>query len=285
MHMRTKKWARPELAACPFYINHEGADETLRGTWKARFAHPERPLHMEMGCGKGVSTAKMIADHPEINYIVCDMSPDVLGTARRNMEEACGGSPDNVLILRADICFIHRVFGPEDAPERIYIHFCNPWTEHPKQAKRRLTHPRQLMQYREFLSDGGEIWLKTDDDTLFEESLVYFDLCGFETVWRTGDLHRAERGMGDSDMGHTGDLHGAERPRGMSATVASEDEPGEYDPMIRYISEHEQKYMEMGVPIKAGIFRKVDLAEGFDPTRYRLTPGVKKEALKRLGWA
>jgi tRNA (guanine-N7-)-methyltransferase len=51
-----------------------------------------------------------------------------------------------------------------------------------------------------------------------------------------------------------------------------------------YVSEHELKYMEMGVPIKAGIFRKVALAEGFDPTRYRLTPGVKKEVLARLGW-
>ena len=145
MHMRTKKWARPELAACPFYINIDGGKEN-RENWRERFAHPERPLHMEMGCGKGVSTARMIADNPGINYIISDMSPDVLGTARRNIEEACGGEPDNVLILRTDICFIHRVFGPEDAAERIYIHFCNPWTEHPKHAKLRLTHPRQLMQ-------------------------------------------------------------------------------------------------------------------------------------------
>ena len=246
MHMRKKKWARPELAACPFYIN-AGPEEDLRGTWRERFAHPERPLHMEMGCGKGVSTARMIADNPEINYIISDMSPDVLGTARRNIEEACGGAPDNVMILRTDICFIHRVFGPEDAAERIYIHFCNPWTEHPKHAKRRLTHPRQLMQYREFLKPGGEIWFKTDDDTLFEDSLVYFDLCGFETVYRTDDLHRD-----------------GFRPN--------------------YISEHEKKYMELGVPIKAGIFRMKAEAPGFDPTRYRLTPGVKKEALERLGY-
>ena len=26
------------------------------------------------------------------------------------------------------------------------------------------------------------------------------------------------------------------------------------------------------------------LAEGFDPTRYRLTPGIKRETLERLGW-
>lgn len=244
MHMRKKKWARPELAACPFYVN---GGEAERGKWKERFPHPERPLHMEMGCGKGVSTARMIADNPEINYIISDMSPDVLGTARRNLGEACGREPENVMILRTDICFIHRVFSEADTAERIYIHFCNPWTEHPKHAKRRLTHPRQLMQYREFLRDDGEIWFKTDDDTLFADSLVYFDLCGFENVYRTADLHRD---------GFT----------------------------PNYISEHEAKYTGLGVPIKFGIFRKKPLREGFDPTRYRLTPGARRAALERLEW-
>ena len=243
MHMRTKKWARPELAACPFYVN---GGEEARGRWKERFPDPSRPLHMEMGCGKGVSTAAMIADHPDINYIICDVSPDVLGTARRNIAEKCGEEPDNVQILRTDICFIHRVFAPEDAADRIYIHFCNPWTEHPKHAKRRLTHPRQLMQYREFLKPGGEIWFKTDDDTLFEDSLCYFDLCGFETVFRTGDLHR--------DGG-----------------------------IPNYVSEHERKYTELGVPIKAAVFRMKAECPQSDMTRYRLTPGARREALERLG--
>ena len=242
MHMRTKKWARPELAACPFYVN---GGEAYRDTWKQCFRDPEKPLHLEMGCGKGVSTARMVADHPEINYAVCDMSPDVLGTARRNMTDACGENPGNIMIIRTDICFISRVFGPADAAERIYIHFPNPWTEHPKHAKRRLTHPRQLMQYRTFLAPGGEIWFKTDDDTLFQDSLVYLDLCGFETVYLTHDLHRA-----------------GFRPN--------------------YISEHERKYMAEGVPIKAGIFRMKEQGPDMDPTRYRLTPGVRAEALKRL---
>ena len=109
MHMRTKKWARPELQACPFYINSiKGPDAErgiLKGTWRGRFADPSLPLHLEMGCGKGVSTARMVADHPEINYAVCDMSPDVLGTARRNMTDACGENPGNIMIIRTDICF------------------------------------------------------------------------------------------------------------------------------------------------------------------------------------
>ena len=58
MHMRTKKWARPELDACPFYTN---GGEEYRNAWRQRFAAPEKPLHLEMGCGKGVSTAAMVS--------------------------------------------------------------------------------------------------------------------------------------------------------------------------------------------------------------------------------
>ncbi len=242
MHMRKKKWARPELQACPFFTED---GEKWKNRWRERFPHPERPLHLEMGCGKGVSTALMAADTPEINYVVCDLSADVLGDARRNLVRACGGDVSHVQILLTDICFIDRVFGPEDRAERIYIHFCNPWTEKPKQAKRRLTHPRQLLQYRRFLTERGEIWFKTDDDTLFQDSRVYLDLCGFETVYLTEDLHQS----------------------GFAPN---------------YISEHERKYMDLGVPIRFGIFRMKPEAPDFDPTRYRLTPGVRKAALERL---
>ncbi len=242
MHIRTKKWARPELNACPFCIQWE---DKYRNRWRSLFPDPEKPLHLEMGCGKGVSTARMIAENPGINFVAADISADVLGDARRNIVKACGEDPDNAKILLTDICLIGRVFGPEDDAERIYINFCNPWTERPKHAKRRLTHPRQLMQYRTFLRDGGEIWFKTDDDTLFEDSLVYFDLCGFEQVYRTDDLHES----------------------GFSPN---------------YVSEHEIKFSEAGIPIRFGIFRKKPEAPDFDPTRYRLTPGVRTEALERL---
>ena len=66
MHMRTKKWARPELAACPFY---EPEGEQRKGHWREAFSHPDHPLQLEMGCGKGVSTAKMAAANPDINSV------------------------------------------------------------------------------------------------------------------------------------------------------------------------------------------------------------------------
>ena len=189
MHMRKKKWSRPELAACPWC-----ADEPreLKGRWRERFARPDAPFDVELGCGKGVSTAQMIHAERERNFLAIDISPDVLGCALRNIRAAFGEEEiDNAMLARCDIEHIDWVLGPEDAVDRIVISFCNPWDARPRQHRRRLTHPRQLMQYRAFLKDGGLILFKTDDEQLYRDSLGYLEACGFQIVFRTEDLHRS----------------------------------------------------------------------------------------------
>lgn len=142
---------------CPYFTNEP---ETKRGHWREQFKK-DQPLYLELGCGKGVSTAAMVRDNLDINYVAMDITCNVLGDTRRNMEAAFAGEPvENVIIARYDISYIEKVFAPEDRVERIYINFCNPWTKRPKYAKRRLTHPRQLMQYREFLVDGAKSGLR-----------------------------------------------------------------------------------------------------------------------------
>ena len=244
MHMRTKKWAKPELAVCPYFTDEA---ETLRGHWHERFAK-DQPLYLELGCGKGVSTAAMVYDNRDKNFVAMDITCNVLGDTRRNIARTYGEEPvDNVVIARYDIEYIRNVFAPEDRIERIYINFCNPWTKRPKYAKRRLTHPRQLMQYRDFLVDGGEIWFKTDDTPLFTESLPYFEACGFEMRYLTSDLHAAG-----------------------------------FEP--NYVSEHEQKFTALGVPIKFVIMRKKPGPVELNPVRWvmpgafaRLREGAREE--------
>ena len=49
------------------------------------------PLYLELGCGKGVSTAAMVKDNPHINYVAMDITCNVLGDTRRNIEKAFDG--------------------------------------------------------------------------------------------------------------------------------------------------------------------------------------------------
>ncbi len=188
MRMRLKKWARPELEACPFYV---AQPELLRGAWRGSFQNPSFPLHVELGCGKGVSTAQMALNESDVNFVAIDINSSVLGVAKRNAEQVFAPvrAVDNLLLTNYEIELIDRVFAPEDRVERVYISFPNPWTQRHRQEKHRLTHTRQLLKYREFMAENGEIWFKTDNDELFEASLNYFPAAGFKITELTRDLH------------------------------------------------------------------------------------------------
>lgn len=188
MRIRYKKWARPELEASKFY---EDEPEKWKGKWKEHYKNPENPFMLELGCGKGNFISQLAVENQNINYLAIDLVDAMLGLAKRNIEETYKENnlePENVLITRFDIERINLILDKQDNVQRIYINFCNPWPRG-KHRKKRLTHTRQLEKYKEFLSEDAEIYFKTDDDELFEESIEYFKEEGFDIVKITHDLH------------------------------------------------------------------------------------------------
>lgn len=189
MRMRRKAWARPELAACPFFVD---APLEHRGGWHALFPR-RQPLHLELGCGKGTFIAALAVGHPEINYMAVDIKSEVLAVGRRLVVAAYeeeGRGVDNLLLMSQDIERIDQMIAPEDTVDRIYINFCNPWPK-PAHWKRRLTHTRQLEKYKTFLRPGGELHFKTDDLPLYRATLGYVKESGFSLLYQTEDLHRS----------------------------------------------------------------------------------------------
>lgn len=209
MRIRCKPWAKPELEACPFYMTDP---KSCRGKWAEQFPK-KQPLRLELGCGKGGFISQEAPANPDYNYLAIDIKNEMLVLAKRKLEAAYTEkqlTPDNVRICIDNIMYLTNCFSTDDRIDRIYINFCNPWPKS-KHKKRRLTHPRQLVQYRMLLD--GEIWFKTDDDELFEESLEYFPEAGFRIRTMTRDLHS--------------------------------------EPALRYYeTEHEQMFDEMGKTIK-----------------------------------
>ena len=190
MRLRKKPWARPELESCDFFIVNP---KEYKGKCKELFGN-DKPIYLELGCGKGTFMAVHGSQNPDINYIAIDIKDEVLVLAKRNIEKAFkeAGRPvvDNVKLMAQEILIINEILGEEDTIDRIYINFCNPWPKD-RHKKRRLTHTRQLTKYKNFLKKGGEIWFKTDDDELFEESLEYFKESNLEIKYITYDLHNS----------------------------------------------------------------------------------------------
>ena len=84
MRIRRKTWARPELAACPYFV---AQPQQQRGSWEAVFGE-KRPLHLDLGCGKCVFLAEAAHTHRDVNFLGIDISYDILGVGRRNIAQA-----------------------------------------------------------------------------------------------------------------------------------------------------------------------------------------------------
>lgn len=216
MHIRPRPWARPELLACGFFIEDCRAQ---KNSWQNVFPR-KQPLHLELGCGKGTFIAALGLREPAVNYLAIDMIDAVLGLSKRQIEQTYAGRPvDNLRLTAWDITRIGEILGPDDAVERIYINFCNPWPKR-RYQKKRLTHPRQLEAYKQFMTKDAEIHFKTDCDYLFNDSLKYFRQSGFELCDLTDDLHA----LNDPENIET---------------------------------EHERMFSEAGIPIKRAIVRQL----------------------------
>jgi len=217
MRIRNKPWAKEELNKSKIYI---AKPEEYKGKWKEAFKNKENPIYLELGCGKGYFVKKAGLENPKANYIAIDLIDSILGVANRNIiEEFEEKEIENIKLVRYDVECIQDIFSKKDNIERIYINFCNPWPK-PRHKKRRLTHLNQLEKYKQFLKEEGEIYFKTDDDNLFKESLEYFKQAGFKIIKQTNNLS---------------------------------EEPNFWHNIE---TEHEIKFKEQGIKIKAGIFAK-----------------------------
>lgn len=211
MRIRKKKWAEPELNECRYYV---GDPEAYRGRWNEFFGN-DKPIELEIGCGKCTFIAEKAKQNPGVNYIAVDIKNDMLGVGRRNIEKLfsdTGKSPDNIALVRYNVEQLDKIIAPEDGIAVMYINFCNPWPRL-KHNKRRLTYPKKLKMYRGFLTKDGVIYFKTDDDELFEDSVGYFEEAEYNIRYITRDLH-------NSDI--TGNI----------------------------VTEHEKMFSDEGVPIK-----------------------------------
>lgn len=193
MRMRKKKHGAERIAACA-ELRIENI-ESLRSGFEGIF-DAERPVHIEIGCGKGNFACGMAEKHPEINFIAVEKVADVCCIALEKAKARAGErSGDNLRFMITDARELWENL-PESSVDCIYLNFSDPW---PKSghAKRRLTHRGFLEIYKKLLKPGALLRFKTDNEGLFDFSLEEIEAFGMEIVWQTRDLHASERNEGN----------------------------------------------------------------------------------------
>ncbi|MDF2038959.1 tRNA (guanosine(46)-N7)-methyltransferase TrmB [Cytobacillus oceanisediminis] len=184
MRQRNKPWAKDKLAEYPQYVISE--PEKFKGKWNEAF-DKNQPLHIEIGTGKGRFITGMAKANPNINYIGIELAESVIVTA---LDRIIEDELPNVKLLNVNANDLRDYFEKGEV-NRVYLNFSDPWPKK-RHAKRRLTYRSFLEIYEDILGDKGEIHFKTDNQGLFESSLMSFSEYGMLLTFVSLDLHNSD---------------------------------------------------------------------------------------------
>jgi tRNA (guanine-N7-)-methyltransferase len=184
MRLRNKPWAKDKIEQNPHYI--VPTPEQYKGKWQEAF-EKDQPLHIEVGTGKGRFITEMAKANPHINYMGIELYDSVIIIALDRLIEA---DLPNLKLLNVNASNLAEYFAKNDV-DRVYLNFSDPWPKN-RHEKKRLTYSDYLKRYEDILVDGGEIHFKTDNQGLFEYSLMSFSQYGLLLKYLSLDFHKSD---------------------------------------------------------------------------------------------
>jgi len=183
MRLRYKPWAKEKIEQHPQFV--VANPENYKGKWHEVFDQ-NQPLHIEVGTGKGQFLIGMAKANPDINYIGIELYDSVIVAALDRLIEA---DLPNLKLLNINAAELDKYFTKNDV-DRVYLNFSDPWPKL-RHEKRRLTYKDFLKLYEDILVNGGEIHFKTDNQGLFEYSLMSFSAYGLLLKYVSLDFHKS----------------------------------------------------------------------------------------------
>ena len=204
-----------KFAAIKAYENVLEYPQDMQGKWAVFFetlskdASP-KPLTLELACGRGEYAVGLGRMFPDQHFIGIDLKGNRIwkGASIANKEGL-----KNIAFVRSQIELTPNYFAKDEVDE-IWITFPDPQLRWSK-AKKRLTHPKFLRLYQQFLKGGegkvsssdnisdtgivngsggsniqpGIVHLKTDSPLLFNFTLKVIELYGLNLLYKTDNLY------------------------------------------------------------------------------------------------
>jgi tRNA (guanine-N7-)-methyltransferase len=157
--------------------------ENMQGNWKD-FFNNNKPIVLELACGKGEYTVGLSALYPEKNFIGVEIKGNRLWAGAKI---SLANKTINVAFLRTQIDKINQYFKVNEV-EEIWITFPDPHLRKSK-ARKRLTHPKFLRLYKQIIKPDGLIHLKTDSPELYYFTKMVIELYDLKIVTDYNNLY------------------------------------------------------------------------------------------------
>ena len=185
MRLRHIKDAEIKIYDIDYVINEKEIDENTKN-----FLYEEKPLHIEIGMGKGDFIKGLARKNPNINYIGIEKFASIILKADVKIKNE---ELPNLKLLCIDAISLPEFFAqvPDIKVEKIYLNFSDPWPKR-KYAEKRLTSKTFLEIYKNILSNKGCIEFKTDNREFFDYSMKTLKENGWVLEDINYDIHNIE---------------------------------------------------------------------------------------------
>ena len=174
MRLRKRKWVDPLINKDKKYIieNTFGYNNFI----------------LEIGMGMGDFIIESAIKYPNIQFVGLEKDRTCVGKVIRRLEAE---NITNLKILLTDASKINEII-KDNSVIHLYLHFSDPW---PKKHhhKRRLTYPTFLKMYEKILQNDCFITFKTDNKSLFNDTLEYIKDSNFKVIDVNRDYHKENR--------------------------------------------------------------------------------------------
>lgn len=216
---------------------------------RAWFEHPDRPLEIEVGSGKGTFLVQQAQLQPETNFLGMEYAMEFYAYAADRIRR---NHIANVRLLGLDAAeFLHwRV--PSGCARVVHLYFPDPWPKS-KHHKRRMLSDRFLADVWRILEAGGELRVVTDHDDYWKWMESHFDR--WCVIRPAGSAFSPLRG---EDVGGGGGTPTGEGfptpPKFLRLPFTRPASAGEGELVG---TNFERKYRREGRPFNAAILRKV----------------------------
>lgn len=156
----------------------------LKGKWNQDYFKNNKPIVLELGCGKGEYSVGLAEKYPEKNFIGIDLKG-----ARfwRGAITAIETGLKNVAFIRAQIELINYIFNENEVDE-IWITFPDPQIKY-KRTKHRMTNSNFLKLYKKVLKPDGVVNLKTDSEFMHGYTLGLLHGEGHEVIYSNHNVY------------------------------------------------------------------------------------------------